>query len=69
MKKWVREPLTHLGINRNELLAYRDTEALQDIGLHRLHVLSHSSLHNRRLNTCVTTCLLANFVEGQCTIW
>ena len=32
-----------VGINRNELLAYRDAEALQDIGLHRLHVLSHSS--------------------------
>ena len=59
------ELLGLVGINRNELLAYRDMETLQDFGLHRLHVLSQSSLHNRRLDTCVTTRLLANFIEGQ----
>ena len=55
-------------IHRDELLAHGHAEALQHVRLHRLHVLRHRSLHNRRLDTCVTTCLLANFVEGQRTI-
>ena len=58
-----------VGIDRQELVAHGDAEALQHVRLHRLHVLSHRSLHNRGFNTCVTTCLLTNFVEGQCTIW
>ena len=53
-----------VGIDRQELVAHGDAEALQHVRLNSLHVLCHRSLHNRRLDACVTTRLLANFVEG-----
>ena len=44
-----------VGIDRQELVAYWDTEALQHVRLNSLHILCHRCLHNRRLDACASS--------------